>query len=455
MADYYVATTGSGTGVGSKADPFTLSQAITKADYSVNDNIYILKGTYSVSSQLVHADNFVHLIGYSSTEGDLDDVWGDHADKPLIQASNGASIASIINENAKYCLWYNCVFDGNQSNTGFTGTCVIGEEYTEHYNCVFKNGKTYGLQNGNVVCCVFDSNVTDGVYRPASAYGCLSKNNGGHGYNGAGITNVSISNCVAYNNTGCGFYLDGSWEGICSNNTATGNGSDGFFLEIITAINCIAEDNGGYGYEGGSASYIYLTVNCNSWNNTSGDTHNPGKHIGLNTDDPALFDPSSDDYSLGNSNLYGLGAYIGNLDGSGTLDLGAVQKASGVGPTASPPTFGGITGLERVSPCELKASWSAATGTTTGYKIFVRVGSAPTFTDDYLWGIVDNNRTSVIINTEEDNDTFLDGSDAVYVGVRAYNDGEVGDEDSNTTTLNVTPQGGKVPFSSPDTVIGI
>lgn len=159
-------------------------------------------------------------------------------------------------------------------------------------------------------------------------------------------------------------------------------------------------------------------------------------------------DLSTHDFSLNNTATGGascrqaedvVGLSDDNEIGTSYLDVGALQTQV---VAVTTPTFGGITGLERVAPGLLKASWSAGTGTITGYKVFVRKGSAPSFEDTYLWGIVDNARTSVIIDTEEDNDTLLYGDGAIYVGVRAYNDSGTGSEETNTTTLNITPNGG-------------
>jgi len=144
---------------------------------------------------------------------------------------------------------------------------------------------------------------------------------------------------------------------------------------------------------------------------------------------------------------YDSGNFTGNLTlpASGNVYDGITYGANGTEFTGSlsadTPTFSGITCLERIAPGQLKASWSAGSD-LTGYKIYVRKGSEPTFADDtYLWGIVDDTKTSVIINTEEDNDTLLYGDGAMYVCVRGYNC--LGDsEDSNTTIMHLTPDGG-------------
>ena len=284
MADFYVATTGSGTGVGTEGDPFTLAQAVAKADYSNYDNIWIKAGTYTLTSTLTVADTNIFFRGYNTTINDLDEVWGEGTGataKPVITKTGAVNDLVSWNDNV-VC---NLVFTGADRDNTINGTW---------YNCVSKNAGDDGYITGRATLCIADSNTDVG-------FGCdtsfsLAKDNGGAGY---GLGSHSFS--VAYSNTGQGFLNFAT--GWCAGCTSYDNGGDGFEgFELYT--DCISAENGGWGYD----SYG-MTINCNAYNNTSGTSDADLININLDTSDPALTSPATDDFSPG-ANMYKKGAYI-------------------------------------------------------------------------------------------------------------------------------------------------
>lgn len=326
MADYYVSASAGGGGAGTEGDPFTIVEAFAKSDYANEDIIWIKDGAYTITATLNTSDDHIAFIGYKTSTGDLYETWGDHADKPTI-TSNSVS-GYLVASGGKEILFANLVLDGNSEATDV----LVGGGREGAYNCVAKGGTSDGFFNlKNVVACIADSNTATGFNTIETCYACIAKGNS-YGYSGKGSSFMS----VAYNNG------DDGWVSceMAVNCVATGNTGDGFGLNSSNwaafGINCIAEDNGAYGYLG-STDRPTMLINCNSWNNTSGRSSEITVDSNPNTSDPALTDPSSDDYSLGNTNLDGKGAYIGNLDESGTLDTGAIQKDKGAG-------SGGVSG---------------------------------------------------------------------------------------------------------------
>lgn len=101
------------------------------------------------------------------------------------------------------------------------------------------------------------------------------------------------------------------------------------------------------------------------------------------------------------------------------------------------PTFAGITQLEAVGGGMLKASWTAATGTVTSYKVYIRASSSDLFSATYLVFELPNDATQAFIRTDA-SDAFLINTLTCHVGVRADNNGS---SDTNTETLSAIPTG--------------
>ena len=426
MADWYVTHDAGGSGVGSKVDPFTLAQAIAKGDYAAYDTVYIKKGTYSVTSAITWTDTLLYIKGYNTTEGDLDEVWGDHADKPIINRSGGA-IVDLWTDPSNSGVW-NLVFDGN----GCTGDAHNANTSVQ-FNCVAKNADVNGFSSSKGACNLALNNGGDGFGGATVQYGSIARGN-----TGIGFDRCNGAFCGAYNNGSHGFDSDAAAV-VWSNCSSSGNGGQGFnSTRESLAVNCIAEDNTGNGYSG-SGSYGVVVINSNAFNNSAA-IGSKSISLNLNTDDPALTDPSSDDYSLGNTNLYKLGAYIGIIDAAGTdgiMDLGAIQKTGGTGAAATAPTD--VTGqqLENVGGGCLRFSWSDV-GDETAYKIYAKEGSTHSWGSGDVIAIVPQNTTEYFFRAI--GSTFFNGTDDIYVGVRALAS-DYTTEDTNTTILNVKPAG--------------
>ena len=333
------------TGDGTKGNEWTIEYALgTKDDYAKNGSevVYIEAGTYTLSSALVVQSKETRWQGYNTTEGDLDDVWGEGSGataKPIIATSGDLGTYLVNFGIANNGRVMNLVFDG--TNNGAYDN-VYADEFT-YYNCVSKNSGAGGFSGDNprmAILCIADNNTTFGFNGNATM--CLSKNNGTYGFATAGTNNI------AYNNSGDGFEASNTGR-VFINCIADSNGGDGFEQShndgqySASFINCISSNNGAWGYQqnAGDGDNLVTTINCNAYNNTSGATYGM-VNINLNTDNPSLTDPANDDFSLGNTNLYGLGAYTGSMDGTGTMDLGE-QKSSGEGSGGGVTLRGGIT----------------------------------------------------------------------------------------------------------------
>lgn len=140
--------------------------------------------------------------------------------------------------------------------------------------------------------------------------------------------------------------------------------------------------------------------------------------------------------------------YTGNvtLPASGDVRTAVSYGASGTEFTgsyaAAAPTFAGVTQIERIGGGAIKVYWSAGTGSISGYRIYVRPGSSTNlFTSTYRAKEVPSTVTSTVVKVGADNTTFFDGTQAIYIGVRAFNEAGFGAEDTNTVSYYVTPDG--------------
>jgi hypothetical protein len=422
MANWYVTSDAAGGGTGAIGSPYTIAEAAAKS-YSAGDYVWIKSGTYDLSASLTWVGTQMSIRGYNNTIGDLDSVWGE-TNKPIMRGVTN-SFGQIWNHTGNSIVTYNTVFFGNgKSDRGPQGSNSLAIN-----NCVLHgfSAKASYATFQSVVNCIWYSNgagITGKVF-----YGCLAYLNSSSAYSA-----FSATNCISYNNTGTGF--DVNLEECCFINClAANNTSYGFSLGYgVSAINCIAANNGNYGYYGGGGwGLVGSTINCNAYGNTNGATSGT-YNISLDTTNPALTNVAGLDFTVG-TNMRGKGAYQANLIAPTGLDLGAMQIYTAA---ATAPTFAGIVQLESTGSGTLRATWSAATGTCTGYNIYVRQGASPAFGATYLKCKVDSATTEFIFRMDSDNTTFIDGTQAVYVGVRAENSGT---EDANSVELNIIPTG--------------
>lgn len=341
-------TVAAGTGIilhlgGALATP---NQAITNA---VSDNtIWLKSGTYTTSTTLPamaagSSGGFTALIGYGSTRGDNT--------KATIQLTTSTN---LVAQGNALCLFRNIIFDGN--STGQTGINTLGSQ-TIIYNCVAQNFTTGGFniatgQNVKYVYCYATGQKT-GAYGfhlggDGSFYGCVAYNNSGPGWqlNGFGGT---LINCISANNGTVGFGNAG--RSLLVNCTAYGNGSDGIQAASGSAgvfINNIVESNTGWGINFSSASNQFLGDYNGYFNNTGGAVQGSnfdGTHdVTLGAE--AFANPAGQNFALNNSNPGGARArgagfpqLFPGISTSGYTDIGAVQhQDSGTG-TSGPVGF--------------------------------------------------------------------------------------------------------------------
>ena len=392
----------------------------------------------------------ISFIGYTTTPGDNG--------RPTIVQTGG--INHLFNGNADYLVFKNFIM--NATGVGYDVMYMSGSTNCNYENVKFYNGARYGLQidSGHytkLLRCEFDTCANTAIYGDAVDYTHIF---GNYIHDcGVGI-HLDNFNCIGfnilYNNSNFAIQVDYACQ-IFNNTIDAGTagivdgvkidadtvGAISFFNNIVANF----DTAGKYGVIADTAIGIAY-CDYNAWYNN--DTDTSGITKGANAVTLTELPYTADNFSLNNTAgagaaCRGVGfqqAVTGATSTTSYIDLGAVQVELPSSPTT--PTFGGITGLERVAPGQLKASWSAGSNLTC-YKIFVRKGSAPTFDDDtYLWGTVDDTKTSVVLSSEEDNDTLLYGDEAIYVGVRAHNEQDGSTEDNNTTTLNITPDAGLI-----------
>lgn len=427
MADTYASASATGGGAGTKADPFTIvEQSQDTTVLGADDTGWIEKGSYVLTAPLLYALLSRSYAGYDTVEGDLDNVW-DEGNKPVL--SKTGSVANLIGDNNKRNIFRNLVGDGADAvNFNMDALSSV-------HNMVSKNAGTDGFGGASASFCIARDCGAEG-FGAANASYCLAEGNTSHGFeNNVG----SYDGCVAYNNGGDG--IRGKFVVGCTTISNTGDGINSSSAVSDYFANNIMANNGGYGFRGSSTYRGVIVRNCNFYNNTLG-ANLYGDIINANTDNPQITDPANGDFSIGNADIYGIGAYMGSLDGTGTLDLGAIQKSAGTG-GGDAPTFAGIDSLTDNGDGSVTAAWLAATGDKTGYNVYVKLDNDTNlFTDTNFKCTVDDTDTSIKFCTLADNSTALQAGDDVYVGIRAQNNGT---EDTNTASENVTVTTGVAP----------
>jgi hypothetical protein len=324
------------------------------------NDLYIKAGTYSITSATanvggatpgclsltagVSASNATKVIGYQATRGD-------GGTKPLLQA-NGISTFTLVTAATQNHI-ENIAVDGAglTSGRGFSFTANrAGAFKCKALNCSNSGFAGFSAQEtGLNLCEATGCSGSAGIpaaYTLATCLGCTAHDNTTTGFSGC----LTFS-CIAANNSGSssdGFSNNNS-SGTSANCTAYLNGRDGFrYLGTVSRldyINCLAESNGGYGFNAGSATDLTYLYNCAGYNNTSGLVQTAvipaGQQIGLITCTAEIFtNAGSNDFSLNNTTNGGkscraagiTGAFPG-LSTTGFLDVGAAQhQDSGGGP---------------------------------------------------------------------------------------------------------------------------
>lgn len=313
---------------------------------AVAGNIVYVKatGTYSVGTGLSFTNggataNFIRLLGYTTTRGDVGPV--------TVQASAGITILTV----AAYTEVQNFVLDGNSQNTN--GLRLNGN-FSQALNVWCKNlGNSWGINaaaNNNQVigCTVSGCDITEAYQVDGSSplfVDCVATGNTNCiGFNLDGSLHTLIR-CVAANSTGAsshGFVLGAtfgtnSWLVNCLsyamggsgiNISATANSADGLFI-----LNSIFYGNSGFGITSGSL-YNWNNANFNAFGaNTSGARNNfaAGPNDITLTADPTVAGASNNfalNTTAGGGALLRATGVPGALLGTATtgfLDVGPVQ----------------------------------------------------------------------------------------------------------------------------------
>lgn len=300
---------------------------------SYQNRVWIKAGTYLITSATTNVSGGCLsssaqgciFEGYNTTRGDLGTAPVLTAsgissatlitfltnDDPMVKniSVNGASLTSIIGWSCGRGTYLQCTAS-NCTNGGFTGS---GGALLAH-------------------CVATGCSSVAGFAAVGSYSWCEAYSNTVTPFNSLGS---SLTNCIAYNNTGAstdGFYVANQ---LVQNCVAYGNGRHGYNLQGNSALvaNCIAEANAGYGFSVSSSAC--LLPNNAAYNNAS------GAFVAGSTDyfEPALvtgtgsfFVTPGSNFALNNNAGAGASAraagYPITFPASGTLsyaDIGAAQ----------------------------------------------------------------------------------------------------------------------------------
>jgi len=171
--------------------------------------------------------------------------------------------------------------------------------------CKFSNFTNNAANSPSLSC-----EITGCTTQPAmtgNCYACVA-----HGNSVTSFTGTAV-NCIAYANTSTPFTCN---TGIVVNCVAygnTGGTTDGFTPGNSNAgadfVNCIAESNGRYGFNGNTTTPVHFLYNCSAKNNASGATNPTVQNIGFITPGGTVFvDPTNQDFRL--NNTAGAGALL-------------------------------------------------------------------------------------------------------------------------------------------------
>ncbi len=279
---FYVSTTGSSSGDGSSAHPFSsLQQAVTATEGSSIKTIYVEGGTYNIKSTVTlgSADSGITIESAPGSQAVLD---GGGASQPLIQL-NGASNVTLegltfqntgsANLNSAVYLngaSSNTIVDNHFANNG-EGLLLAGSSNNTVSGNELDNSTTSAIEaknqsNGNV----FDSNVINGT-------GALNTKGGGFFLHGA--NNNTISHNLVENTAGMGIGIE-NWDNNTINvgNTITNN-------VVMNANDSSATNDSGAIYElGRSQANTQSVISNNYVGGTAPGTHIEGIYLDDYTD---------------------------------------------------------------------------------------------------------------------------------------------------------------------------
>jgi len=233
-------------------------------------------------------------------------------------------VINITSDNAATDYIYDCMFEriycegGGDSADNSHGSMYIERCWsTRIVDCLWENSKGYGLYLGNanqprIERCYSSHNLGDGYFLQGSSIqmmqscgadcGDASTNSNGIVINGT--QHAQLVNCLAIANYGSGYRINGSSYSSLTNCTAKTNAINatwslaGFQCSGsnnigLTFNNCIAYDNGGFGWF--IATDYTRLLGCSLQDNTSG-IRLQNTHTGTYLD--CIMDNSGTEYSI-------------------------------------------------------------------------------------------------------------------------------------------------------------
>lgn len=194
-------------------------------------------------------------------------LYNTDANRPTFQINTGVSSATLFGPAGNSYGLQSIILDGNSQTTS---KC-----YSSSGECFYikaMNGVSAGIQytftaNGSVIFCEITG--CSGVACNGPCFWCVSHGNT-TGANTGGFVGPYCFGCIAYGNSRSGFApnIQGAALSHC---VSYGNTEHGFYSgnnTWISLTNCIAEENTLYGLRAGTGSLFLL--NCASYHNTSG-----------------------------------------------------------------------------------------------------------------------------------------------------------------------------------------
>lgn len=324
-------TSGNGSGMTGRMGGGSVSLNTIKDTFVAGNTIYVTGTTTHSTTCTFSAVNGtrdlpIRIIGYSSTRGDggyatiqsaansitlIGTFVGGYSFENLIveKAGGNSSVDGFLIQQSRNML-INCKGINCTTNFGIQGSCAL-------IKCVSTGGTTgFSLSSSGGVtasfCEAYNASGACFFAEPPSTAShsinyCIAVDAGTYGFHFRENGTMTVQNCVAYSCTSGGYYVE-NWNGV---------------IYYLTLINCIASENGGYGFSGVSsgATNRTRTINCATYSNTSGATTNTLNEgiITLTADPFVTKTPGSGtgDYDL--NNTAGGGALLRQLGYPSTM----------------------------------------------------------------------------------------------------------------------------------------
>lgn len=217
--------------------------------------VYVKSGTYTITSAstnvsggCISATSGTTFTGYNSTR-----TRASTDTRPTLVLNAALSSATIATGT---CLYSNIIFDGASQTTS------RGINTSVSYRCKFQNFTNAGMNGGACVYAEFTGCTTQNACFATAAWSVAYSNSV------VSFTGTCI-NCIGFSNTAVVFSMNASTAVNCIAYGNTGATTDGFQHGGTSAafyINCIAENNGRYGFNPSNAADCIL-INCAHFNN--------------------------------------------------------------------------------------------------------------------------------------------------------------------------------------------